>query len=1584
MFCHNCGKKVKDGAKHCPYCGVKLFVPEPEETAGNAQEQAQGQPGNVPGGPTEQRKKQEKRNNWLPLLIVGAALLFVVLFAAGRLTGGKNTLKPVDYVELQVGGLDTEGKAYITFDMAGFLDAVAEKKDLTEREREEIVLLLEDVTKDFSLSAKTELSNGDEITIKSNVNKNLLKEYGILLKNGSVKRKVEGLPEIQEVDLGAYASVAFSGFAGDGFGYVSVDYEKLREDVAEKIRKADTSGEAETFIENELSYYLGAVTVSPSSMEDLEEGEAVSFELSISEPEITEYGIRFTGQELTAEAEGLVPVSRIDLADYLDCSFSGYNGAGTASPFLQEEQLASDLQELFETQQRGAYGALQETADLEQEVSQTVGIIRQAWSDSFSTTMDQSSGLKNGDEVTILAAGVEEESLYCPAIGIYLEGGSKTVKAEGLPEPEEIDLAEALTVTFSGICPNVYVERTVDYDVPYYGLTSLGDLDDNERILAWNGDEYSGQITYDAGELLENGYVVSNDRYSYTISGLNSYRLSADTLEAESLSEMKETMNALAVDQIAQNRNWIKDNLESEERWILWADSVVELYSGQIAYVSGESSTQNRVYLVYQGRLPVKKLDHTVTEKDVYFVSCCYNVQETPEGSLLYEDYDTSLFLSEAEAKEYIRSDGQKLGEQAEFTPLGWSGEREQTELSLNAEEAVSNDALTEDQVTLQPAEIASGAAGQAAKMISYEGHTYARYDRNLTWELARSFCEKAGGHLATVTSDRENAVIQYLLEDAAYDRYWLGATDEEWEGGWQWITGEAFDWTDWDGNQPDNNSGNEKEEENYLEIGSRFGGRWNDVSGSLQEGGFILEMEPAALPDADASDAEAGQDAQEGTETARTDGESVYLTDLTASYMHESGLQNYVQDPYGESHFYSLYLNASERAAAYYELNGAYSELTGTISTWTEADSEGVYELAVWGDDQLLFSLFDYQKADAPVSFRIDVKGVETLSIQTRNRGAESNGYLFLNEGKLYSDGTETMHTGTKKSLTDLNLVDGRDYRNFLDNGLSTDSGGRIYRELNGFLASENGQAVWRLDGRYQSLSGILFAGEEAYNQETSVSVEILADGEQVFLAEELDVFQGRIPVSVDLEGAETLTIRTWSNGEGGEQNVYLGDTVLTGTGTVPETQTQESRFPELDPVITQKAARVVTSGDYRYYRFDEPLTWQQAEAFCRAAGGMQASPKDAQQNEAVRTLISDGLYNGYWLGGQRENRTSGGAETDATAGWRWSDGTVFGEYQNWAGGRPDNYEGKEYLLAMYGDGTWDDWAADARTGFVMEVSAVSGLASENDVALSDFEWTDSQNCEYRDANTKNGFYPASVRMDASNDARFSISLDGAYTAFQGRLHPYIDAADDVNFQVGIFGDGRLLYELRDGKKTDPDTEFTVNVSGVQQLTVATRNNGGYSNGFLYLLGGRLTAAEEPEEQAAGRLAQLVAVDAVECDQGLAMFQDAYDQLHDGYTAFNAGAGGDALYNLGGSYTSFSGTITAGSDTLVDVPVKITFYADGTPVYEIEAFEKSGGPVPFTVDVTGASTLEIRAEARTDGAASWVYLTDEQLSGNE
>ena len=108
--------------------------------------------------------------------------------------------------------------------------------------------------------------------------------------------------------------------------------------------------------------------------------------------------------------------------------------------------------------------------------------------------------------------------------------------------------------------------------------------------------------------------------------------------------------------------------------------------------------------------------------------------------------------------------------------------------------------------------------------------------DGGISWTDAKVDAESRGGHLATVTSASENETISDEIGGA--DGFmWIGATDEETEGSWKWVTGENWDYTNWSGGEP-NNAGNE----DYAVAGWGGGGSWNDLPNSWGISRYLME----------------------------------------------------------------------------------------------------------------------------------------------------------------------------------------------------------------------------------------------------------------------------------------------------------------------------------------------------------------------------------------------------------------------------------------------------------------------------------------------------------------------------------------------------------------------------------------------------------------------------------------------------------------------------------------------------------------------------------------------------------------------
>ncbi|MBE6635045.1 MAG: C-type lectin domain-containing protein [Ruminococcaceae bacterium] len=128
-----------------------------------------------------------------------------------------------------------------------------------------------------------------------------------------------------------------------------------------------------------------------------------------------------------------------------------------------------------------------------------------------------------------------------------------------------------------------------------------------------------------------------------------------------------------------------------------------------------------------------------------------------------------------------------------------------------------------------------------------FDGRIYKIFKIQLSWFDAYTYCEKLGGHLATVTSEEEQAFIeQYMISTSPTSKNesaWLGAYDDG--DSWKWVTGEEFEYNNWGQGEPNRDGA-----EYFAHIYPKSGYIWNDIAPSIYNVvnlvAFICEWEYA------------------------------------------------------------------------------------------------------------------------------------------------------------------------------------------------------------------------------------------------------------------------------------------------------------------------------------------------------------------------------------------------------------------------------------------------------------------------------------------------------------------------------------------------------------------------------------------------------------------------------------------------------------------------------------------------------------------------------------------------------------------
>jgi len=129
-------------------------------------------------------------------------------------------------------------------------------------------------------------------------------------------------------------------------------------------------------------------------------------------------------------------------------------------------------------------------------------------------------------------------------------------------------------------------------------------------------------------------------------------------------------------------------------------------------------------------------------------------------------------------------------------------------------------------------------------------GHYYEAIRGDFDWNDANALAAASShmglnGHLATLTDAVEN---DWVWNNMGFNvnAFLLGATDQTTEGDWQWVTGEAWSYTNWSVGEPNNCCGGE----DVLEFWNN-NGSWNDIwveDGRGWHNGYIVEYERAQV----------------------------------------------------------------------------------------------------------------------------------------------------------------------------------------------------------------------------------------------------------------------------------------------------------------------------------------------------------------------------------------------------------------------------------------------------------------------------------------------------------------------------------------------------------------------------------------------------------------------------------------------------------------------------------------------------------------------------------------------------------------
>ncbi len=229
--------------------------------------------------------------------------------------------------------------------------------------------------------------------------------------------------------------------------------------------------------------------------------------------------------------------------------------------------------------------------------------------------------------------------------------------------------------------------------------------------------------------------------------------------------------------------------------------------------------------------------------------------------------------------------------------------------------------------------------------------------------------------------------------------------------------------------------------------------------------------------------------------------------------------------------------------------------------------------------------------------------------------------------------------------------------------------------------------------------------------------------------------------------------------------------------------------------------------------------------------------------------------------------------------------------------------------------------------------------------------------------------------------EAFVTYDLNGNYDTFRGSIVCSDRTNGDAVMQVGIYADGVKVYELKNYTKQMPAQPFTIDVSGVGELSIkTTKTEGSTSSSDVFFVKSFFTKADRasiyPDRT---EFTDLVIIDSNHCNVSDRLFVDSFGDIHNGsiciYTEWHKE--GYVLFNLDKRFLSLSGSIATSSMTRNDRAMDVKFYLDDKLVYEKSNITRSSSAIEFNIDVTDGRVLKIVATGHNDSYGSYVYITD-------
>ncbi len=306
----------------------------------------------------------------------------------------------------------------------------------------------------------------------------------------------------------------------------------------------------------------------------------------------------------------------VDLNDYLEVDFNGYNTAGKVSYSVDVENLIDDNPEAFGLDDDyNEYDVLELVYNIETKIS---------------VEPDKEEELSNGDKITFSWKKTKIDSLE-KKYPIKIKAADNKMEVYDLDDAEEYDPFEKINVLFEGTAPNgrAKLDNSKGLSGLNYSMDVYEGLKNGDKVTVEIKDSYGNDPTEFL--LTEHGKIPTSLTKEFTVEGLTSYVTKLDDIPKDTMGKML----SQAEDSIkARAQSWKEGNsLDSLE---------LQGYHFLTEKEGFSADPHNYLFLVFKANTTVKGyLENTEKDardseqlnKDSYYTFFCFeDITLLPDG----------------------------------------------------------------------------------------------------------------------------------------------------------------------------------------------------------------------------------------------------------------------------------------------------------------------------------------------------------------------------------------------------------------------------------------------------------------------------------------------------------------------------------------------------------------------------------------------------------------------------------------------------------------------------------------------------------------------------------------------------------------------------------------------------------------------------------------------------------------------------------------------------------------------------------------------------------------------------------------